>query len=396
MSAILLAPVYIVFCLYILRWVIRYMTACHHFFSRIYVRVIVYMIYAFLASSILIAFLMPHCQFQRFIQLVSNYWLGTVMYILMVAVIVDVIRLFAKRTSFRGKDFLFSRKGFLCVGSLCIAAVIMFSAAGIYGASNIRTTEYNITVNKSGGKLESLHIALVADLHLGYSTGCTQMKKMTDIINDMHPDIVLIAGDIFDNEYEALDAPEKLSRILSGIRSRYGVFACYGNHDIQERILAGFTFGRSEEKKSDPRMDEFLKLSDITLLQDEGVVIDDSFYLYGRPDRRKPGGNIKNRKTPDEITAKADISKPVIVIDHEPAELQELADAGVDIDLCGHTHDGQIFPGNLTINLFWENACGYMRKGNMHNIVTSGTGVFGPAMRVGTRSEVCDITVDFN
>ena len=314
----------------------------------------------------------------------------------MVAVIVDVIRLFAKRTSFRGKDFLFSRKGFLCVGSLCIAAVIMFSAAGIYGASNIRTTEYNITVNKSGGKLESLHIALVADLHLGYSTGCTQMKKMTDIINDMHPDIVLIAGDIFDNEYEALDAPKKLSRILSGIRSRYGVFACYGNHDIQERILAGFTFGRSEEKKSDPRMDEFLKLSDITLLQDEGVVIDDSFYLYGRPDRRKPGGNIKNRKTPDEITAKADISKPVIVIDHEPAELQELADAGVDIDLCGHTHDGQIFPGNLTINLFWENACGYMRKGNMHNIVTSGTGVFGPAMRVGTRSEVCDITVDFN
>ena len=396
MLAILLAPVYIAFCLYILRWGIRYMTACHHFFSRKSVRIIIYTTYAFLASSILIAFLLPHCQLQRFINLMGNYWLGTIMYILMIVMIVDVIRVFAKRTRFRGRDFLFSRKGFVCVGSLCIVAVIMFSALGIYGAKDIKTTEYNITVEKSGGNLDSLHIALVADLHLGYSIGTAQMKRMVDRINDMKPDIVLIAGDVFDNEYEALDDPEKLSKILSGIESRYGVFACYGNHDIEEKILAGFTFGNNEDKNSDPRMDDFLKSSDITLLQDEGIVIDDLFYLYGRPDKRKPGVNIIERKTPAEITAEIDKRMPVIVIDHEPAELQALSDADVDVDLCGHTHDGQMFPGNLTINLFWENACGYLRKGDMHNIVTSGIGVFGPAMRVGTRSEICDITVNFN
>ena len=233
MLAILLAPVYIAFCLYILRWGIRYMTACHHFFSRKSVRIIIYTTYAFLASSILIAFLLPHCQLQRFINLMGNYWLGTIMYILMIVMIVDVIRVFAKRTRFRERDFLFSRKGFVCVGSLCIVAVIMFSALGIYGAKDIKTTEYNITVEKSGGNLDSLHIALVADLHLGYSIGTAQMKRMVDRINDMKPDIVLIAGDVFDNEYEALDDPEKLSKILSGIESRYGVFACYGNHDIE-------------------------------------------------------------------------------------------------------------------------------------------------------------------
>ena len=90
-----------------------------------------------------------------------------------------------------------------------------------------------------------------------------------------------------------------------------------------------------------------------------------------------------------------DLSKPVFVIDHQPKELQELADAGVDLDLCGHTHDGQTFPGNLTIRMMWENACGYLKKGDMHNIVTSGVGVFGPNMRVGTAAEICSVTVKF-
>ena len=101
------------------------------------------------------------------------------------------------------------------------------------------------------------------------------------------------------------------------------------------------------------------------------------------------------RKTPDEITAEMDKSKPIIVLDHQPKELRALADAGVDLDLCGHTHDGQMFPGNLTIKLMWENACGYLRKGKMHNIVTSGVGLFGPNMRVGTKAEICPITVHF-
>ena len=80
--------------------------------------------------------------------------------------------------------------------------------------------------------------------------------------------------------------------------------------------------------------------------------IDDSFYLYGRPDAKKPGRGIDIRKTPKEIMEKLDSRKPVIVLDHEPSELKELSEAGVDIDLCGHTHDGQMFPGNLVTKLF--------------------------------------------
>ena len=99
---------------------------------------------------------------------------------------------------------------------------------------------------------------------------------------------------------------------------------------------------------------------------------------------------------PDELLSSLDHTKPIIVIDHQPRELDALAQAGADMDLCGHTHDGQVFPGNLLIHLFWENSCGYLQKGNMHNIVTSGLGIWGPNMRVGTRSEICHIQVTFS
>ena len=243
----------------------------------------------------------------------------------------------------------------------------------------------------------------LSDLHIGKQLHRYNLKEDQQVIlkeviayaKELRPDAIVIAGDIFDNEYDAIYEPDRVADLLAGLKSRYGTYACYGNHDIEEPVLAGFTFRQSEKKESDPRMDEFLKDANITLLRDEGMLIDGKFYLYGRPDAHRPGRGIETRKTPDEITAGLDKDKPIIVLDHQPKELQELADAGVDIDLCGHTHDGQMFPGNLTIKLMWENACGYLQKGKMHNIVTSGVGLFGPNMRVGTKAEICPITIHF-
>ena len=97
----------------------------------------------------------------------------------------------------------------------------------------------------------------------------------------------------------------------------------------------------------------------------------------------------------EEILGDLNKTKPIIVLEHQPKQLEELEAAGADMQLCGHTHDGQMFPGNLTIKLMWENACGYLQKGKMHNIVTSGVGLFGPNMRVGTKAEICPITIHF-
>ena len=84
---------------------------------------------------------------------------------------------------------------------------------------------------------------------------------------------------------------------------------------------------------------------------DETIEIDHAFYLCGRPDYERPGRGIDTRKTPKELTEELDLTKPLIVIDHEPRELNELSEAGVDLDLCGHTHDGQVFPLTLITDI---------------------------------------------
>lgn len=396
MIAIFLAPVYLVLCGYLFIRGVKWLAACHGLFGRKGMRAVMVIGYLFFVFSILIAFFLPKSYLRRWMKLISNYWLGTLLYTLLTILVADVIRFALKHINFPHKEKLFSRAGHVIVGGICLAVISTFTVIGIAGVKVIHTTEYEVAVKKDGGNLESLNLVLIADLHLGYNTGIRQMENMVEKINEQKPDVVVVAGDIFDNEYEALEDPDGLAEVLRGIESKYGVYACYGNHDIQEPILAGFTFSKKGEKKvSDPRMDEFVKDAGFKLLTDEAVLIDDSFYIYGRPDYERPGRGVEKRRTPEELMKTMDSSKPVLVIDHEPRELQELADAGVDVDLCGHTHAGQMFPGNLTVDLMWENAYGYLKKDQMHNIVTSGIGVFGPNMRVGTKSEICHVKINF-
>ena len=397
MIAVFLLPVYILVNLYIFRWLVRWLKALSVHFQKRGFQAVVILIYLFFSTSLLTGFLFPAGKSGRFLKLAGNYWLGVLLYSMMMVILADLIRLILKHGKIIDREKLGSRKLFAVSGTLCIGVILTLSLWGVLNARTLCTTKYEVTVSKETENLDSLNIVLIADLHLGYNTGCSQMKEMVEKINIQNPDIIVIAGDIFDNEYEALDDQETLISILREMRSKYGVYAVYGNHDIQEKILAGFTFSSGDQKKvSSTEMDQFLKNADITLLRDEAVLIADSFYLYGRPDYRRPGRGIDRRKTPEELTRDLDPGKPVIVLDHEPNELQELADAGVDIDLCGHTHDGQMFPGNLTINWFWENPYGYLQKDRMHNIVTSGVGVFGPAMRIGTKAEICVIKVNFS
>lgn len=308
----------------------------------------------------------------------------------------------------------------ITAASVGIIFTLVICLYGFLHATDTRITNYTVELPKKNSKLDELNVVMVADMHMGCNIGVPEMEKMVKLINECNPDIVFFCGDIFDNIYDALDDPERLITIYRQIQSKYGIYACYGNHDIDEPVLAGFTFNQDKKKESDPRMDEFLERAGVNLLRDEGVLIDDSFYVYGRPDYARPGRGIEARNTAREIvdlinddlnstdpldkdyswiTGQTDvppvIDYPVIVLDHEPKELEELSKAGVDLVLSGHTHDGQIFPANILLKFISENSYGYKKVGNMDDIVTSGVGLFGPYMRVGTISEVCNIKVRF-
>lgn len=391
MIAILISPLYILINIYIVKWLIKWTETCSKIFKNKIIKYIVIITYIFFASSFITGFFLPY----KKIKIIGNYFLGVIQYIVLIVVLADLIRILLKKTKIVNEKILSSKITFIISGSICILLTILLSTYGVIHSKKIVYTDYNVNIDKITN-IDNLKISLVSDIHLGYNTHLSHIKKMVDMINNSNSDLVLIAGDIFDNNYEAIDNDEDIINELKRIKSKYGVYAVYGNHDIDEKILAGFTFNWDKsEVLIDPRMEEFLSKSNIKTLRDETILIDDSFYLIGRLDYHKYGIKINERKTIEELIKDIDIDKPIIVLDHEPYELNELSNNNVDLDLSGHTHNGQMFPSNILIKVIWDNPYGLLKVGNMTSIVTSGIGVYGPNMRVLTTAEVVNINVNF-
>lgn len=394
MIFLFLLPFYLGVSSYMMFRFFYWMKHCNHRFNWLRFKVPFAVVYLFMALSPVIAFLLPKSAVAIVIRRISTYWIGIMLYSLLYVVLFDLLRLIAKHTKLKN-TLLFSRGSVISIGSVVVACAVATCLYGIFNARNIRVNEYSVTVNKSCGSDKHLKAVLVADLHMGYAIGVDHITNMVEKINQQDADIVIIAGDIFDNSYDGMDDPEGIKAQLKSIKSKYGVYAVYGNHDIDEKSLMGFTFDWGGKQLHSEKMTNFMKECNIKLINDESVLINDEFYLVGRRDTDKPGTEDGTRAEISELTKDLDKTKPIFVLSHEPDELQKTADAGADIDFSGHTHDGQLFPGNLTIGLFWENPCGMIKKDNMYSIVTSGVGVYGTFMRVGTDAEICSVDIDF-
>lgn len=394
MIFLFLLPFYLGVSSYMMFRFFYWMKHCNHRFNWLRFKVPFAVVYLFMALSPVIAFLLSKSAVAIVIRRISTYWIGIMLYSLLYVVLFDLLRLIAKHTKLKN-TLLFSRGSVISIGSVVVACAVATCLYGIFNARNIKVNEYSVTVNKSCGSDKHLKAVLVADLHMGYAIGVDHITNMVEKINQQDADIVIIAGDIFDNSYDGMDDPEGIKAQLKSIKSKYGVYAVYGNHDIDEKILMGFTFDWGGKQLHNEKMTNFMKECNIKLINDESVLINDEFYLVGRRDTDKPGTEDGTRAEISELTKDLDKTKPIFVLSHEPDELQKTADAGADIDFSGHTHDGQLFPGNLTIGLFWENPCGMIKKDNMYSIVTSGVGVYGTFMRVGTDAEICSVDIDF-
>ena len=178
-----------------------------------------------------VGFFLPSGVVKRFFVKVGNYWLGILLYTILVVGTADVIHVILKRSKKLNQEKLRSFKVFVISGVICAVGIAVLSIWGMVNAGNIKTTRYEVRIDKKADDLKQMKVVMAADLHMGYNIGCEHIQKMVDKINAEEPDLVIFAGDIFDNEYEALEDPEKLISIFKGIRSKYGIYACYGNHD---------------------------------------------------------------------------------------------------------------------------------------------------------------------
>lgn len=395
MGAVLLSPLYVLANIYLAMRLFRWFSTLHSFLGSLWFAVPFFACFALLALTPLLAAITKG-SFKAWMKRISNYWLGSLMYLLIFLLLTDLGRIVLRRLQRRSVLAEFSTFSYRIVIGIDLIAAAILSLYGIHHAFQIKKTYYDVTIYKDC-PLPSLKIALAADLHLGYNISLRHVQRIKNTIQGIQPDLIIYAGDIFDNEFDAVQKPKKTAAILNSLKSTYGSYACWGNHDIEEVILAGFTFHSENGRAcSDPRMNDFLRKAGIRLLEDEAVLIGNSFYVCGRLDASCKEKSKTMRLTPDEMMIGLDTSRPVIIIDHQPSQLKELSDAGADLVLSGHTHDGQMFPGNVTTRIGWMNSYGKLILGKMTSIVTSGAGIWGPAMRIGTDSEIVEICVEFS
>lgn len=280
--------------------------------------------------------------------------------------IFDIINLILYKTKF---NYYF--KFIYCRGIVAIAASMILSFYGIYNAKNTIITTYDIEIDKD---FKDKTLMVVSDIHLGTIVSKTDLTKISNHADVIDPDGIILLGDIFD-ESTTKGEVDYAMKMFSTLAISYPIYFVEGNHEI------GFQ-GRSPLKEFD--LVNRLKDSGVNVLLDEAVILDD-IYLIGRKDYV-----VKKRSTIEEITSNLDDDKPMVLLDHQPKNYDHNAKIGIDLQLSGHTHAGQIFPLNYLYELINVNDMNYgiKRDGNFYAIVSSGMGGWGYSMRTAGHSEI--------
>ncbi|WP_127533273.1 metallophosphoesterase [Paenibacillus kobensis] len=260
------------------------------------------------------------------------------------------------------------------------AILLVLMLRGSYNAWSPVVREYVLTLDKPApaGSLRELRVAMASDLHLGNVVGNRHLRKLVDRMNAMKPDVVLLAGDVLDDSIEPF-LRNNMAATLEQLKAKQGVYAVLGNHEY---------YGGDSEQYV-----QTMKKIGISVLRDETVTVDGLFHVVGRKDKTAESGG--GRLPMSELTAPLDAALPVLAMDHQPYGFAQAAEAGVDLLVCGHTHRGQFFPNHYFTRRLFELDWGYMRKGLMHVIVSSGFGSWGPPIRLMSRSELIDIKLRF-
>jgi len=311
--------------------------------------------------------------------LLGAFYLAAMVYLFLATLAIDLIRLAGHLLPLPTGSVRGLPRGAQRLLSLGVVAVVMGAVlAGHLNALEVRIRTLELSIPKRAGGLRSLNIVVASDLHLGKIIGNSRLGSIVGKINELKPDLVLLPGDVVDESADHLREEETVRRLLE-IKSAYGVFAVTGNHEYYANL---------------PATVAELEKGNVTVLQDAWVKIADSFYLIGRKDRtaERYGGG---RRPLGEILDGVDRRCPMILMDHQPFHLEEAKDNGIDLQLSGHTHHGQLFPFNLVTRLVYELSWGYLKKGKTHYYVSSGVGTWGPPVRIGSVPEIVRIKLNF-
>ena len=305
------------------------------------------------------------------VTLAGYYALPLLLYMIMIIIPVDavigVLRLarVASRETVRSPRF----RAWRLAVSLGVPVLVV-----AYGAINhriLRVHEYRIDIPRRAAAVRDLTVVFMADLHFRDLTSDRFLAELAAKVNAQNPDLILVGGDMLEGDSPDEDTG-RYERTFRRMRSKYGIYGVPGNH---ERFSGAGTGG-------------FLERAGITFLQDEAVPIDDALTLIGRKDSRS-----RDRKTVADLLTGVRRDLPIILLTHRPTGFDEARAAGIDIQLSGHTHHGQLFPVNLITAREYDLSWGHLEKDGAHLFVTSGVQGWGPPVRTVGASEIMVIRI---
>jgi predicted MPP superfamily phosphohydrolase len=310
----------------------------------------------------------------RALTFVGSFWLSLVLHGVLAWLLLWVFRVLNRRLHWiviaperRARWRLLG-----CAGIAGVALLV--SAAGWLNTQYLVVREVKLAAPIRA----PLRIVALSDTHLGRLASPDFFAKVVDQIEPLAPDIVLFAGDILEYDYDPSDA-QATAAVLHRLKPRLGIWGVLGNHE--------YIGGRVELSR------KLLDQIGIRILIDEWAEVEsapgDRILLIGRDDRSGERFSARERATIDEITVDAFGEESIrILLDHQPFNLQAAEEAGVYLQISGHTHNGQLFPFNWLVAAIYENAYGYSTRGKTHYWVTSGAGTWGPRVRTTGRTEI--------
>ncbi|MFH1197941.1 MAG: metallophosphoesterase [bacterium] len=311
---------------------------------------------------------------------IGSFWLAYIAYLVLGVLLLDILRLCNQFIGFF-PEFLTRNyaktKFYTAIIVLAVSTIVIF--LGFLNARNPRIKTLELTLPKKASSLNELSITMASDIHMGTIISNGWIRKIVNGINSTKPDIILLPGDIIDEDLAPV-IKKNMGEELKSLKAKYGVFGITGNHEYIGGAAAAV---------------KYLEEHNIKIIRDSSVVIDSSFTIVGREDRSINQFSGKTRKNLAEIMKNVDKTIPIILMDHQPFGLPEAQNNGIDLQLSGHTHHGQLFPFNFITEMIYEVSWGYKQKGNTQYYVSCGAGGWGPPVRTGSTPEIVNIKIKF-
>jgi hypothetical protein len=296
----------------------------------------------------------------------GEIWVGMITMALSIFVIQDISRIFIHGQLFR-------------YYSTIAALVLLFVSGGysVYNATSIlETKEIKINTPKLPQNLSGFSIVQLSDIHINSFTSSKWLQNIVDKANGLNPDIIVLTGDLLDADITKFD---DFCGILKKLRSKYGVYAVSGNHEMYMGMNLFY---------------KAAKETGFTIIDNKEVLIEDNIRLAGVGYNGDRDGKISESALKEIISGNPDnANKPLVLLSHYPNNFDIASKLGVDLQLSGHTHAGQIPPMDLIIYFVFKYPWGLYQKGSSYIYTTVGSGFWGPPMRLFSRSEVVKFTL---